>query len=156
EDLWCTLYPELKKPRPGLRGQLLARGAPHVMRLESVFALLDLQGAVDVSHLAAAAAWWDYCAESVDVIFAGRTGDDAADRIRLEMLPGQRLSLTDIREQIFGGHISAGRLRNALELLEKLGEVRIEPETTAGRPRTMVVRLDDARPQRADELDAGA
>ena len=126
------------------------------MRLGCVFALLDLQGVVDVSHLAAAAAWWDYCAESVDVIFAGRTGDDTADRIRLEMHPGQRLSLTDIREQIFSGHISAGRLRNALELLEKLGEVRIEPEMTAGRPRIMVVRLDDARPQRAEGLDAGA
>jgi hypothetical protein len=156
EDLWRTLYPELKKPHPGLRGQLLARGAPHVMRLGGIFALLDLEGAVDVSQLAAAAAWWDYCGESVDVIFAGRTGDDAADRIRLELLRGQRLSLTDIREQIFSGHISAGRLRNALELLEKLGEVRIEPEMTAGRPRIMVVRLDDARRQRADGLDAGS
>jgi hypothetical protein len=156
EDLWCTLYPELKKPRPGLRGQLLARGAPHLMRLGGVFTLLDLKGAVDVSHLAAAAAWWDYCAESVDVIFGGRTGDDAADRIRLELLPGQRLSLTDIREQIFGGHISAGKLRNALELLQKLGEVRIEEEETAGRPRIMVARRHDARPRGADGLGAGA
>jgi hypothetical protein len=156
EDLWCALYPELKRPQPGLRGQLLARGAPHVVRLACVFALLDLRTAIDACHIGAAIVWWDYCAASVDVIFAGRTGDDTADRIRLEMLPSQRLSLTEIREQIFGGHISAGKLRNALELLEKLGEVRIEEETTGGRPRVVVVRLDHTRPHATYEHGAEA
>jgi hypothetical protein len=148
-DLWCTLYPEVKKPRPGLRGKLLARGAAHVTRLSCLFALLDRSALVDVAHLRAAAAWWDYVVESVDVIFAGRTGDDVADRIRTEMLPGQRLSLTDIREQLFGGHVSAGKLRDGLELLRQLGEVRVEPETTGGRPREMVMRIGSTAGQSA-------
>src|SRR5262249_26361518 len=133
------LFPELRKERRGLCGQLLARGAAHVTRLSCIFALLERARAVDVQHLTAAFAWWDYVVESVDLIFAGRTGHDTADRIRTEMLPGQRLSMTDIREQLFGGHLSAGRLKDALDLLRELGEVHTEEETTGGRPRVMVV-----------------
>src|SRR5262249_3175290 len=56
-DLWSTLYSELKRRRPGLRGKLLARGAAHVTRLSCLFALLDRSHLVDTTHIVAAAAW---------------------------------------------------------------------------------------------------
>jgi hypothetical protein len=141
EDLWCQRYPELTADRPGLLGALLARGPAHVVRLSAIFAVLDLARAIDVSHLAAALAWWDYCQASAEAIFADRTGNDTADRIRTEMLPGQTMTLTTIREQLFGGKISAGRLRDALDLLRQRGEVHLESRQTSGRPAFVVTRV---------------
>jgi len=57
-------------------------------------------------------------------------------------LPGQALTLSELREQLFAGHVSAGRLRDALELLRDVGEVRLEPRDTLGRRALVVVRLD--------------
>jgi hypothetical protein len=70
ERLWCELYPALSTERPGLEGALLARGPAHVMRLAALFALLGRASAVDVPHLTAAAAWWDYVEDSVGIVFA--------------------------------------------------------------------------------------
>jgi hypothetical protein len=141
ENLWCQRYPELTADRPGLLGALLARGAPHVVRLSAIFAVLDLARAIDVAHLTAALTWWDYCQASAEVIFADRTGNDTADRIRTEMLSGQAMTLTTIREQLFGGKISAGRLRDALDLLRQRGEVDLDNRQTSGRPAVVVTRV---------------
>jgi hypothetical protein len=140
ERLWCELYPALSMERPGLHGALLARGPAHVMRLAALFALLAKATAVDVAHLKAAAAWWDYAVASVGIAFADRTGDPVADRIKAEMLPGITLSLTEIREQMFSKHVAAGRLREGLELLRRLGEVEFGKESTPGRDRFLVTR----------------
>jgi hypothetical protein len=146
EGLWCEVYPDLSAERPGLIGALLARGPAHVLRLAALFALLAQKTAVDVPHLMAALAWWDYVVASVGIVFADRTGNAEADRIKVEMLPGQRLSLTDIRKEIFANHVSAGRLRDGLDLLERLGAVAVRPEETDGRSRLMVERLNSAAP----------
>src|SRR5262249_4943316 len=121
-----------------------------------LFALLSLGRRIDVEHLVAAMAAWEYCAESVARIFAGRTGTDAADRIRAELFPGQEMTLSDIRQQIFSNHISAGRLRDAVDVLETLGDVRLESRVTGGRSAIVLVRLEasgtttpDVEPERA-------
>jgi hypothetical protein len=144
ERLWCELYPALSTERPGLAGALLARGPAHVMRLAALFALLAQAPAVDVPHLTAAAAWWDYVADSVGIVFADRTGHPVADRIKAEMLPGTTLSLTEMREQIFSKHLAAGPLHDGLELLRRLGEIEIARQPTNGRDRVLVTRLGTA------------
>ena len=144
ERLWCELYPELSTEQPGLSGALLARGPAHVMRLAALFALLAKAPAVDVPHLTAAAAWWDYVTDSVGIVFADRTGHLVADRIKAEMLPGTTLSLTEMREQIFSKHLAAGPLHDGLELLQRLGEVEIAKQRTNGRDRVLVTRLGAA------------
>lgn len=146
EGLWCELYPELSKERPGLAGALLARGPAHVMRLAALFALLGRAPAVDVPHLTAAAAWWDYVDDSVGIVFADRTGNWVADRIKAEMLPGQRMDLTAIRKDIFANHVPAGPLRDGLDLLEQLGDVALTLEATEGRSRLVVERLGSTTP----------
>src|SRR5262249_49223953 len=142
-ELWEELYRKLSTGRPGLVGTLLARGPAHVTRLSTLFALLDRTSEVDVEHLTAAAAWWDYNVQSVEIIFAGRTGSDAADRIKAEMLPGQSRTLSEIREELFSNHIGSGSLRDALDLLRKLGLVQLSERTgTGGRAAVVVTRLN--------------
>src|SRR5262249_33795158 len=127
-----------------LVGTMLARGTVHVLRLSMLFALLDHRTAVDVPHLTAASAWWDYARASVERIFAGRTGNDDADRILAETSPGDTRTLTQLREEVFGGHIAAGRLSDAVALLVQRGEARCAKQRTGGRPCVMVERLAPA------------
>ena len=144
EQLWYELYSDLSTERPGLAGALLARGPAHVMRLAALLALLAQATVIDVPHLTAAAAWWEYVMDSVGIVFADRTGHPVADRIRAEMLAGTTLSLAEIREQIFAKHVAAGSLHDGLELLRRLGEVEIGKQSTNGRDRILVTRLGAA------------
>jgi Protein of unknown function (DUF3987) len=141
ERLWAEIYPTLTADQPGLLGKLLARSEAHVARLSALYALCALSPQIDVEHLKSALALWDYCESSTRLIFANRTGDDTADRIRSELLPGQSMSLRELRDQIFANHISAARLSEALKLLQALGEITVTTEPTEGRPRIVVTRL---------------
>jgi hypothetical protein len=142
---FSRVYGDLRREHPGLAGALLARGAPHVVRLSVLFAVLDQTSAIDVPHLDAALAWWDFCTRSVALIFADRTGDRTADRIQLEMLPGERKTYSEIRADLFGGSLTAAALRDALELLVALGRVRLHKQRSGGRgrPSDVVERLSD-------------
>jgi hypothetical protein len=145
EDLWAKIYPELTKDTPGLLGNLLARGEAHVARLSAIYALLDESPVIDVVHLKAALAVWDYAVESTRRIFGQRTGDKIADRILGWMPPGQEMTVTDIRDEIFSNHVPAAGLKAALQLLRDLGEIRIvEDRDTDGRPAQKIVRVAPA------------
>jgi hypothetical protein len=141
EQLWRDVYSSLTAGRPGLHGALLARGPAHVVRLSELFALLTRSRAVKTAHLQSALAWWNYNVKSVEIIFSDRTGNADADRIKAELLPGEKLELQQIRERLFSNHISSGRLHDALDLLKRGGDVRVSVERTPGRPRTVVERL---------------
>jgi hypothetical protein len=58
------------------------------------------------------------------------------------MVVGQKLSLKQIREQIFANHVSAGRLKDGLELLRQLGFIVLDSEQTLGRTKTVVRRVN--------------
>jgi hypothetical protein len=116
-----------------------------VARLSALFAVLGRAPAIDVAHLESAFAWWDYCTRSVEIIFGDRTGNSVADRLRGEILPGAAMQLEAIRREIFAGHVTDARLKDALELLVELGEFRLRKEETAGRPKIIVERLPGDR-----------
>jgi hypothetical protein len=78
---WEVIYADLSAGRPGLAGSLLARGEAHVLRMAAVYALLDGQCAIDVSHLTAALALWQFAEASTLQIFGDSTGDADADVI---------------------------------------------------------------------------
>jgi Protein of unknown function (DUF3987) len=78
--LWDDHYERLTSVQPGLTGRILARGAPHVLRLALIYAVLDCSAIIRVAHLRAALAVWGYCAQSVRLIFGTATGYPDADR----------------------------------------------------------------------------
>ena len=138
--LWRERYPTLTIDRPDLTGALLARGPGHVTRLATLFALLTPAPCVDVGHLESALAWWDYCVRSVEIVFGDRTGNATADRLRAELLPGQEMSLDGVRREIFAGHVTDARLKDAIELLTSLEGWQTRIEATNGRPRFLLKR----------------
>jgi hypothetical protein len=60
------------------------------------------------------------------------------------MTPGDAMTLTEIRENVFRGRIAAARLRDACQLLTELGGFEVVQQMTEGRPRTLLRRLTEA------------
>jgi hypothetical protein len=128
-QFWCDLYPVVTSDRPGLLGAITNRAEAHLMRLALTYAMLDNSPQIDVVHLKAALAVWDYCERSAAFIFGAGLGDRIADRLLEELrLAGSRgLTLTAIRD-LFQRNVSGDRLTVALARLERL---KVATKTTA-------------------------
>jgi hypothetical protein len=133
--LWEAVYPALSADQPGLLGAVSARAEAQTIRLAMIYALLDRKDQIDVPHLKAALAVWEYCEASAARIFGGALGDPAADEIlqALRQAGDAGMTRTDIRD-LFGRNRSSDRIGAALELLMKNRLARVEMVATTGRP----------------------
>jgi len=133
--LWAAVYPILSGERNGLAGSILARAAPHALRLALLYALLDRSGSIRPCHLMAALALWDFCERSANFLFGDRTGNPLADEIR-ELLRNAPVGLT--RSELvaaLGRHTFGDKLTSALNALQSSGLARCERKTdTGGKP----------------------
>jgi len=104
-ERWDSVYTELSTSPPGLLGSMIGRAESQTRRLAMLYALLDNAKLVDVVHLDAALAVWDYCADSARYIFGKRLGDPTADSI-LDALQrsSQGLTREQIRSDVLGRH----------------------------------------------------
>jgi hypothetical protein len=118
-DAWEDLYLEQSLRRPwGLSGAMTARREAQVVRLALVYALLDRSSVIDVPHLRAGQALWDYAERSVACVFGTSTGDRHADALRAQLADGP-LKWEDAKRAL--GVRSAAELESAVALLESLG-----------------------------------
>ena len=78
---WAAVYPTLSAAKPGLLGAIIARAEAQTIRLALVYALLDGSDQIDLPHLEAALAVWEYCELSAVHIFGSAIGDPVADEI---------------------------------------------------------------------------
>jgi hypothetical protein len=132
---WEAVYPTLSAPQPGLLGAVTARGEAHTARLALIYALLDRLAHIEVLHMRAALACWEYCESSAAYIFGDMLGDPVADEIMLALRQAGNagMSRTAIRD-LFGRHRSGDRIGAALALLTTRGWARMAMQATAGRP----------------------
>jgi hypothetical protein len=132
--LWKSWY-DAVPDEGGLLGAMTARAEAHVLRLSMIYALLDCSETIEIVHLLAAIAFWDYAVASARYIFGRTLGDKIADRILDELRlvhPGWRTR--DQLRDLFSRHEPADRLRVALESLERQGLAARTVVKTAGRP----------------------
>jgi hypothetical protein len=158
--LWCDHYDRLTTPPPGALGEVLSRGAPHVIRLAMLYALTDRESVITDDHLRAALALWDASARCAAFIFGDGTGDRTADRIlaALRAAPGG-MTRSEIRRSVFGDHVTAARVRAALSFLLSAGQVcQVADRATGGAPaiRYFAVRERERREKRDNPRRAGA
>lgn len=135
-EKWKEVYHTLSADRPGLAGSLLGRAEAHVMRLSALYAVLEGYNEMDLPHLNAALALWDYAEASTRLIFGDNTGDPEADTILRALRERGELTDTDI-SSLFKGHAPALRLQEAKVLLESGGFICRKRMTTEGRSRTI-------------------
>lgn len=134
-ELWIAEYPRLSADRPGMLGALTARSEAYCMRLACLYALLDCSCQVEVNHLQAALALWNYCERSTAYLFGHSTGDTVADEILAALKTAKEgLSRNDIY-LLFSKNQSRDRLARALLVLQQ-GELAYATEVkTEGRPK---------------------
>ena len=139
-EYWHSIYPELTQETPGLWGQVTSRAEAQVVRLALLFCLMDLSEHIEVEHLQAAKAVWDYCFQSARWAFEEFEYSKAARDI-LEALQGGSLTRTQISHGVFKKHIKEGELDAALKEIEN--KILIEIEPTKGKSRTIYSLKND-------------
>jgi len=130
---WTEWYNEnFKKEKTGIMGAITDRDEPHILRLACIYALLDKTSLLEVEHIKAAMALWEFCERSIEYIFQYTTGNPLADGI-LDLL----VQAPQTRNQIynyFSRHKSESEISTALGELESLGKAYFTNESTGGRP----------------------
>jgi Protein of unknown function (DUF3987) len=131
---WAAVYSDLSAAQAGLLGAVIARAEAQTVRLALIYALLDGSHSIDLPHLEAALAIWEYCELSAVHIFGRAIGDPVADEISRALQTSPKgLTRTDIYN-LFGRHQSRDRIAAALQLLTAMGRARYEARGTKGRP----------------------
>ena len=119
---WLHLYLRLEKDqREGFLGGMTSRAAAHIRRIAMILCLVDREGAVDVKHLKAAEAIWNYSQESACFIFKGYSLEQ--EKILRYAHEKGAAGITIGRElhALFGRHKSAEWLRAQVRGLVETG-----------------------------------
>jgi hypothetical protein len=133
-ELWHEVYGELTAARPGMLGALLARGAPQVLRLALIYAVLDSEPVIRAVHLRAALGLWAYASESTALVFGDRLGDPLAEDVLRALRSVEAEGMT--RSEIHGVHHHnnrPGEVARVLALLEERQLAFREKQQTRGR-----------------------
>lgn len=144
ETRWAYLYRRMAVGPGGLAGAVTARAEAQCLRLSVVYALLDGSNVIDIEHLEAAYAVWEFCEASAVYVFGDRLGDDVADRL-LEAVRQAGPAGLDGRGQaeVFSGHVKQPRLSLARQQLIDLGLAEERREVTGGRPRVALYSVGE-------------
>jgi hypothetical protein len=141
-----TIYAQYAVAHPGgeMISGLLQRRAPMALRIAGLFAMADMHERINLEHLTAAAAWMDYYAKSVHMVFGPQTNQeqevqrtqDAQKLLDYLRSADDWKSRTEIAAECFQKHINKEKLDKALEglMLEKHMERR-EVDTGGIRPK---------------------
>jgi hypothetical protein len=68
QELWNDRYAGLSQGHPNVYGAATSRAEAQVLRLSTIYSALDSSPEVDVCHLQAALAVWDYCRASAPLL----------------------------------------------------------------------------------------
>jgi len=140
--LWEQIYNAIDDEADGMVGALTARAEAQLLRLSVVYALLDGSRTIEVAHVRAAEAVWDYSAATLAYVFGDSLGDDIADRLLAALRQAGDEGLDrQAQRDVFGRNVPAARLDVARETLHRKGLVVTAAEDTGGRPRTVTRAL---------------
>lgn len=141
------IYGEYSLAHPGgeMISGLLQRRAPMALRIAGLFAMSDLHEQINVEHLTAAAAWMDYYAQSVHMVFGPQTNteqeikrsEDAQRLLNWLRTAEDWRSRSQIANECFQKNLGKAPLDKALEslMLEKQVERR---EVASGGPKPRI------------------
>ena len=133
-EAWKAIYSDLSADRPGMAGALLGRAEAQVMRIAAIYACLDGQDVIDLTHLKAALAVWQHAEASTRMIFGDSLGDPVADII-LNALRNNGEQTDSQLSDLFRRHVSAAKLDRAKSALLSAGLAHCATVESGGRPR---------------------
>ncbi len=137
---WAKLYPALTADRPGVFGAVTSRAEAQVSRLATVYAVLDCSPVIDLVHLRAGLAAWDFCERSAAYLFSRSVGNPIADRIFSELRAAGSAGLTQTQiRDLFHRNFASDRIGAALALLEELKRAQSAKVATAAQGRKAII-----------------
>jgi hypothetical protein len=144
-NAWKAVYEQLSAGQQGLLGAVTSRAEAQCIRLALIYALLDGMASIDLRHIKAALAVWEYAETSAAHIFGASLGDSVSDEIlrALQHNP-DGMSRTAIRD-LFGRNRSANRIGTALALLASKGRAKMEIWQSGGRPTEIWTAMEGYR-----------
>ena len=142
---WELVYETLSEGQPGLLGAIIGRAEAQTIRLALLYTLLDGKDEIDVEHLHAALAVWQYCEASARHVFGGTLGGSVADVISaaLRQAGEAGMTRTQIRD-LFGRHRKSAEIDAALALLAAIGKAKCVTGDVTGGRRAEVWMVDSA------------
>src|SRR5262245_32784526 len=145
-DAWKAVYPQLSEGQPGLLGAVTSRAEAQCVRLALIYTLLDGKANIDLPHIKAALAVWEYAEASAAHIFGASLGDHVADEIlrALQRAGPEGMTRTTIRD-LFGRNQSGDRIGAALALLMNLGRAKPAIRDSGGRPCEVWIAMESHR-----------
>jgi hypothetical protein len=133
--IWRAIYGPLSDDREGLVGAIVSRAEAQVLRLACVYAALDCSPKIELAHLDAALALWDYCERSAVLIFGDSLGDPMADSILGALRQKQKDGLTRTEiSAMLGRNVDSGWIQAALDTLSRKGLATFTKKGSGGRP----------------------
>jgi hypothetical protein len=133
KEKWREIYTALSASEDGRFEAIVSRPEPQVLRLACIYSLLDRAKKIEIQHLDAAEALWQYCHASAATIFSTKNSSSLEDQLRnLIDTSQQGLRRTEI-SAAFNNHKSQEAISQALSKLEESGKVEKVTVKTAGR-----------------------
>lgn len=152
KELWKKLYISLSKEKRGLLGTLSARSEAHIIRVASIYALLDKTTVVADEHLRAAIGIWEYAEESLHYLFGGTTGNPIADKILAELrFNPEGMNQTKLHG-LFNNNLDKARLAEALHLLKSEGHI-LDEKISNGTRNVVIWKISSRTNYESNELN---
>jgi hypothetical protein len=132
DQRWADLYNLMgDDDPPGLLGAAIARAEAQCLRISIAYAIADGADSIDLDHLEAAWALWNYCRATAALIFPPKTDDrdKLLDAIRLAGDHG--LTKASIFG-VFNNNANAKTIDGFLDELIDLGLIRLEKVSPSG------------------------
>lgn len=139
KPLWEQEYSRLSEGNPGIIGAVTSRSEAYVLRIASIFAILDCSATIHEPHLKAALELWRYCRESAFHVFGKKTGNQLADRIRKIVFKNRDgVSRSELSDKL-GRNKKKKEIDEALGILKGLDHVYEKQVETKGAPKTLLI-----------------
>jgi hypothetical protein len=141
-DRWEALYAASSiRHLPGLLGALTARREAQTARLALLYALIDRAPEVDLQHLQAGEAVWDYAERSAVHVFGMSSGDRHADQLALLLADGP-VEWSAAKRDL--GVRSSADLQGAVDVLVSAGRAVVStiPRSGGGRPLRVIKKVE--------------
>ena len=130
-DYWCELCDQWAEKQPlEVMKALYARARPHVRRIAIILAVAEQWDCIELDHLQAANAMFNYSAQTVEYLFADNLGNPHADRILRALRDHPAgMSRTEIHQLVYKKAAKAKEWMDlALKLLVDMKLVRMEKQ----------------------------
>ena len=149
-DRWWERWYHAVPDEGGLLGAVTARAEAQMLRLSLVYALLDGAEYIDIPHLVAAEAVWNYAHASAQYVFGESLGDPNAQKFLDEARDAYPEGLDGAAQD----RATNGRRTAAIrDSLVKQGLIRVEEIPGGGRPKVIAFAVPSTPADKADKAD---